>query len=46
MWMYKYWCTHCGVVKYAKHHTDFSDVNCNDCNSRAFGLIQYELVKT
>ena len=43
--IYKYWCTHCGKIGYAKRSTDFSDTNCNNCNSRAFGLIKYELVK-
>lgn len=44
--IYKYWCTYCGVVKYAKRTTDFSSVDCGECNSRAFGLIQYKLIKS
>ena len=43
--IYKYWCTRCGAGGEAERHTDFSDINCNNCNSRAFGLIKYELIK-
>ena len=44
--IYEYTCTNCGIVKYANKRTDFSDTNCNNCNSRSFGLIRYKLIKS
>jgi hypothetical protein len=43
--IYMYYCKRCKIIKFRKRHTDFSDTNCNDCNSRSFGLTKYELIK-